>query len=96
MQLQKLVRSPLPADLIQRIERWARPPETAQIGQVILLRVSAAETATNLLADRSLRGALRPLPGADGSWLVVKEEALPRVRARLAAWEVTVTEGTWG
>lgn len=95
-QLQKLVRGPLPADLIQRIERWARPPETAQIGRVILLRVSMAETATNLLADRSLRGALRPLPGADGSWLVVKEEALPRVRARLAAWEVTVTEGIGG
>ena len=95
-QLQKLVRTPLSADLIQRIERWARPPETAHIGQVILLRVSVAETATNLLADRSLRGALRPLPGADGSWLVVKEEALPRVRARLAEWEVTVTEGMWG
>lgn len=95
-QLQKLLRGPLPAELIQRIERWARPPETAQIGQVILLRVSVAETVTNLLADRSLRGALRPLPGADGSWLVVKEEALPRVRARLAAWEVTVTERTWG
>lgn len=93
-QLQKLVRGPLPADLIQRLERWARPAETAQIGQVILLRVSMAETATNLLADRSLRGALRPLPGSDGSWLVVKEEALPRVRARLAEWEVTVTEGT--
>ena len=66
------------------------------MGQVILLKVGTLDTATQLLADRSLRGALTPLPGADGRWLMVKEDALPKVRARLAAWEVTVTEGSWG
>ncbi len=96
VQLQKLLRAPLPGELLRQIERWARPPETAQVGQVILLKVGTLDTATQLLADRSLRGALTPLPGADGRWLMVKEDALPKVRARLAAWEVTVTEGSWG
>ncbi|MBK6430671.1 hypothetical protein [Candidatus Amarolinea dominans] len=39
--------------------------------------------------------ALKPLPGADSTWLVVKEDTLSRVRARLAEWEVIVSEGVW-
>lgn len=93
--LRKVVQADLPADLLQQIERWSRPEETAQIGAAILLQVSTAETAAQLLADRSLRGALRPLPNADNTWLLVKEEALPKVQARLAAWEVRVKEEAW-
>ena len=93
--LRQLAPGPLPAELVQRIERWARPPEKAQVGHVTLLRVGTAEAAIQLLADRSLRGALKPLPGADSTWLVVKEDTLSRVRARLAEWEVIVSEGVW-
>ncbi len=93
--LQQLVPGPLPVELVQRIERWARPPEKAEVGRVTLVKASTAELARQLLADRNLRGVLKALPGADITWLVVKETALPRVRARLAEWEVIVSEGVW-
>ena len=93
--LQQLAPGPLPAELVQRIERWVRPSERAEVGQVTLVKASTAELARQLLADRSLRGVLKALPGADSTWLVVKETALPRLRARLAEWEVIVSEGVW-
>lgn len=93
--LRQLAPGPLPAELVQRVERLGASAGEGQVGHVTLLRVGTAEAAIQLLADRSLRGALKPLPGADSTWLVVKEDTLSHVRARLAEWEVIVSEGVW-